>query len=308
MPGCEAVFVAQDHRDRDDYRAAIRHVVGRSSNGVGRGLPAVAEIGLENPDGTVVAGTSLPVGPTVRRDRATAICEIHPLRFLVCPICLGEGPLTKEHLPPKRFGGQVMTYTCKRCNSTFGSRTEEAMLDWFDRAIRVVYRSEGNPRPVASGRVIYLRNEAGEVILMNQATGPAPDALSQLMRSGKQVVMDVRDHASAQRLNGMLKSAYLAAALHLGGVPDLPSVREIRQELLDVVQARSRKHVVAGPHAQRLRSFRTGASASGPPLALMKIEADDPRYVISLAGTILVDWPFPEVDPERSRAAQVVLA
>src|SRR5699024_1880978 len=139
-----------------------------------------------------------------------------------------------------RFGGRLMTYTCKRCNSTFGSRTEEAMLDWFDRAVRVVYRGEGERRPVASRRVLYRRNEAGQVILMNQAAGGSPDELAELMRAGKNIVMSVVDHAPAQRLNGMLESAYLGAALHLGCLPDLPSVREIRQELLDVVEARSR--------------------------------------------------------------------
>ena len=305
-PACNAFYVAKDHPDPDRYRAAIRHVVGRGAKDAERGLPAIAEIELENPDGTIVAGTSLPVGPTVRRDRATGICEIPALRFPVCPICLDDGPLT-QHVPPKRFGGRVMTYTCRRCNSTFGSRTEEAMLDWFDRAVRVVYREEGYSRPVASGRVLHLRNEAGQVILMNEATGRAPDALPELLRARKTVLMDVLDHAPAQRFNGMLKSAYLGAALHLRGVPDLPSVREIRQELIDVVEARSRKQVIAGPHAQRVRFDRTGAAASGPPLALMRIQSDDPRYLISLAGSVLVDWPFPEIDPGRSQNGRLVL-
>lgn len=300
------MYVVDNHPDPHRYRAAIRHVVGRGAKN-GRGLPAIAEIELENPDGTIVAGTSLPVGPTVQRELTTAICAIPQRRFPLCPICLSDGPLTKEHVPPKRFGGRVMTYTCKRCNSTFGSRTEEAMLDWFDRAVRVVYRGEGERRPVASRRVLYLRNEAGQVILMNQAAGGSPDELAELMRAGKNIVMSVVDHAPAQRLNGMLKSAYLGAALHLGCLPDLPSVREIRQELLDVVEARSRQLVVAGPHARRVRFYRSGSAAAGPPLALMRTQSEDPRYVISLAGSVLVDWPFPEIDPELSRNGQLVL-
>jgi hypothetical protein len=105
--------------------------------------------------------------------------------------------------------------------------------------------------------------------------------------------------AAAEIRNGMLKSAYLAAALHVGGVPEVPSAKEIRAELQSVVSAPRRSSVAAGPRASALRFYRTGAPASGPALALAKVaESGWPTHFISLAGTILVEWPFPELDPE----------
>jgi hypothetical protein len=103
----------------------------------------------------------------------------------------------------------------------------------------------------------------------------------------------------AEVRNGMLKSAFLAACLHLGGVPNVRSAREIRAELMAVVGARGRTQVVTGPRAKALGFYRTGAGAVGPRLALMKGREPGSRYFVSLAGTIFADWPFPDIDPER---------
>jgi len=83
-------------------------------------------------------------------------------------------------------------------------------------------------------------------------------------------------------------------ALHLGGVPDVASAREIRAELVAARDARHR-NVVLGARARALGVYRTGRAAAGPPLALLRTDHGEPRYLISLAGTVLVDWPFPEV-------------
>jgi hypothetical protein len=103
----------------------------------------------------------------------------------------------------------------------------------------------------------------------------------------------------AELRNGILKSAFLAASLRLGGIPNVTSARDVRAELVAVVNARSRADVVAGPRATSFGFYRTGAPASGSPLALMRGTKSATEYFLSLAGTILVDWPFPELDPEH---------
>jgi hypothetical protein len=80
-------------------------------------------------------------------------------------------------------------------------------------------------------------------------------------------------------------------------VPDIASAVAIRAELLAARDARRRRDVVLGPRAAAIKAFRTGQPAAGPTLAILRSEEDEPRYLISLAGTILVDWPFPEVTP-----------
>ena len=56
----------------------------------------------------------------------------------------------------------------------------------------------------------------------------------------------------------MLKNAFIAACLAMGGVPDIHSANEIRAELMAVVTAKSRREVQLGPQAKSLRYFRTG--------------------------------------------------
>lgn len=110
----------------------------------------------------------------------------------------------------------------------------------------------------------------------------------------------------AEYMTGLLKSAYLAACLHFGGVVHTQSVMATRDELLQARDAKSRRHVQLGPIAEGLRVHRTGLAADGPPLALLRSDHDGmSTFLISLAGTILVEWPFTDLDPMLSPRLRV---
>lgn len=285
---------------RRPLQARIRHVRGRHAKGGYAGLPKLSELVIEHEDGRVLEATVLPTGPNVRRDTAVGVCPIQPMHFKNCPICQGNPADTKEHVPPAAFGGRVMTSTCASCNNTLGSRTEAAMQDWFDSALRVHYTVDPDPRPFGHTRALLLRTEDGEVVVMPERGSNPGDEFGVRMREGGTVNSHWRRPSLDEIRNGMLKSAYLAACLHLGQVPDFESAASIRRELQSVSNAPRRSDVVAGPAASGLRFYRTGA----PPtfaLALMHGRgypaSEGPEHLISLGGTVLVDWPFPEINP-----------
>lgn len=278
----------------------LRHVRGRHAKDGYAGLPKLSELVIEHDDGRVLEATVLPTGPNVRRDTATGVCLIEPMHFSVCPICLVNPADTKEHVPPAALGGRVMTSTCASCNNTLGSRSEAAMQDWFDAAVRVHYTVDGDPRPFGHTRALVLRTQGGEVVVMPERGSDPGVEFDARLREGGRLNSHWRRPAPAEIRNGMLKSAYLAACLHLGHVPDVESAESIRRELQRVADAPRRSDVVAGPFAAGLRFYRTGA----PPtvaLALMHghgpARDEGPEHLIALAGTVLVDWPFPEINP-----------
>lgn len=275
----------------------IAHVRGRKTTSRERGLPAIADIRLDLADGRELKASAFP--PTSLDDQvlAVGVCAIPPGRFGVCPICLSRPGNTDEHVPPRGFGGSVMTGTCEDCNNRLGSRTEAAMQDWYDHTVQLRYTVDGDPKPFGQTRAVGLLTDTGEVVVMPMQGGP--DDLSRHVRAGSQLRMHVVAPRPEEYRNGFLKSAYLAACLMLRAVPDVPSAYEIRGELLAARDASSRAGVVLGPQARSLRVGLTGEPAHGPNLGLMKRVSEEypPQYLLLLAGTVLVHWPFPEIDP-----------
>jgi hypothetical protein len=294
--------------DEARFRARIRRVEGRDAEGGERGLAKVSSIEFEHGDGTVISASALPTGPGVQQGKAAFVCEIRRGTFEFCPICYGAETDSAEHVPPKAFGGVVMTSTCSRCNNTFGSRTESSLQDWFDRAVRIRFLRDGVRRPLANVRMLVLATPDGQFAMVPDRGYDLGGELADCLRGREPgLTMEFRPFAAAPVRTGMLKSAYLAAALHVGGVPDVPSAYEIRAELQAVISAPSGSSIVAGARASALRFHRTGAPASRPTLALAKaMEEGWPKYFISLAGTILVEWPFPEIDPEVCAGRAVI--
>nr|WP_246401389.1 HNH endonuclease [Jiangella mangrovi] len=232
---------------------------------------------------------------------AQFICEIGAGAFPYCPICFDGEADSREHVPPKPLGGIVMANTCSPCNNKLGSRTESALQDWFDDAVYTFYSQDGDPRPFGHSRVLNLQTPDGEWFQVQERPSNPENRLGSALVEGG-VTMHLALPARAQYKTGLLKNAFLAACLHVGGVPMTASTAEIRAELVATRDARSRRDVQLGPRAEAIRAYRTGQPANGKPLALMRTDGvDKPRFLISLAGTILVEWPFPDVDPLRDR-------
>lgn len=291
------------------YRGQIQRVEGRSTKGGKRnGLPKIHELELEHVEGQRIAarGHQPPSGEGARS--ATGVCVIEPGQFPYCPICLREEVAadTMEHVPPKAFGGTVMANTCADCNNRLGSRTEAALQDWYDDAIQAHFTSDASPEPFGHDRILMLKTESGEVVMLMDNSSPGgPSPLDRLRDPNVQIHYKVPRPAEFK--TGLLKSAYLAACLHFGGVVHTPSLMSARDELLRARDAKSRRAVRLGPIAEALKAHRTGVAASGQSLALLRSDHEgESTYLISLAGTILIEWPFPDLDPmlsPRMRAA-----
>lgn len=228
--------------------------------------------------------------------------------FPFCPICFENPGDSDEHVPPAKLGGQIMCNTCTHCNNKLGSYTEASLLNWFDNVLDVSFQVDDDPRRFGHETVPLLTTETGQLILMSrQANGLARGHAS----DGKRVRFSATFPAAAEVRNALLKNAYLAASIALGGIPSVASAREIRSELMAVIACKRRAEVRAGPHAQALNVWRTDSVASPPSVALVQDIDENQRSTgelkIVLGGAIAVSWPFPEYkiraefdDPEQS--------
>ncbi|CCH69754.1 hypothetical protein BN10_300095 [Phycicoccus elongatus Lp2] len=156
-----------DQPAQPPYRGQIRQVIGRQAKGGKRtGLPKIHELDLEHAGGKLISarGHQPPAGDGART--ATGVCAIERGQFPYCPICLREDvPAdTMEHVPPTAFGGTVMANTCADCNNRLGSRTEAALQDWYDDAIRAHFTSDASPEPFGHDRILLLKTDSDEVV------------------------------------------------------------------------------------------------------------------------------------------------
>lgn len=194
-----------------------------------------------------------------------------------------------------------MTLTCASCNNGLGSRVESALQDWFDHAARIYYIGESSRRPFGHGRVYLRKTPSGEFIFWPEKVAPPSDPLGAEFAEHGRVLMTVESPHPAQYKTALLKNAYLAAVLHLGYAPHTDDFVAARAELIAARDARRRHDVQMGEMAAKVTAYRTGRPAHGPELALAQEgEGASSRFLISLAGTLLVPWPFDEVDPMSS--------
>lgn len=303
---CGSKIGAMPAPDSERRPLRVTAVSGRHARGGRRGLPKVNHISFADQGGQEVAGSVVSEGTGA--GRASFLYAIPPNSYETCPICLDATADSAEHVPPRAFGGAPATTTCQACNNTFGSRTEASMQDWFDQALQVRLYTKGVRAPVGQGRTLLLRNADGpNLLLPDGKSDPLVGALEHLQNHDRDdLEMEVRTWSPSEVRVGMLKSAFLAASLALGGVPDVPSAHEIRGELAAVRSTRRRRDLVAGPRARALRFHRCRPETeAGPPLAVYATEGEPSRYLISLGPAILVDWPFPEISPQYGVAIRV---
>ncbi|MBO3752157.1 hypothetical protein J5X84_39365 [Streptosporangiaceae bacterium NEAU-GS5] len=274
----------------------IAHVRGRGPAGA-KGLPAVSELDLELPDGITLEFRQRP-SPDAISGQARVIAGIPARNFSHCPICLTPDPTSREHVPPETLGGQIMTRTCDPCNKDLGSRLEAALVDWYDMAfVRVTFEGEGVRGRRRSARLLYRETPDGKFGLIPD-TGKSDPAIEDILHGDEFAMTHTPLDKTIVQL-AALKSAYLAACLHLGRVPETPSAKQIRADLLAARDAPKGSHPTSTAAAQ-VKLWRTYADPNGPVLALLEnsdaTEFAD-RHLISLAGTVIVSWPFPEMSP-----------
>lgn len=229
-----------------------------------------------------------------------SFARVGPPWTSVCPICLDPHPLTREHVPQGALGGTEMTTTCQQCNNEFGSRFEVELQHWFDGALVDVRFEQADVRGARKGPRIYVLSSEGKVMLVPDAE--LADEVNGMLEAGT-FTLRYRFPDTRRILIALLKHAYLAACLYLGYVPDIDEAVDIRKALLAARSAPRSEGPPDVPAADRLAVYLSGRPAAGPPLAIMETQPAEttqgvPRYLISLAGTVFVSWPF-SVVPER---------
>lgn len=241
-----------------------------------------------------------PSEADVRID-AKVLAEIGYHEFDRCPICLAPGPTDREHLPPESMGGIVRTRTCVRCNNQLGSRVEDQLRSWYEDELRQSSFSSpesGVPGRRAARRVFYRTTPTGEFVLSVMANKADPN-IRQMLKHGKVVEYEYVPPDPRRYRIAALKQAYLAACLQLQEIPQTESAEAIRRDLIAARDAPDSRSVPASAIADALTVVRSFEVQKAPPLALCKFRstADVEKFGISLAGSILVSWPFSDVSP-----------
>ena len=285
-------------------RGRISSISGRLAAGGQPGMTALDHVELELPDGRAVefAQPLSGVQATVK-----GVVEIRPMSFInpatgraICPICLAEGAaMHDEHVPQTALGGVEMTSTCKPCNSDLGSRVEVDLQAWFDQQlIETNIEHDGDIPGRRRFPKVYYRQSTDDSTFMMWAEGPSTPEIDAMIQSGTwQVNFRLPDFRRA--MTALLKHAYLAACLHLQGVPNTEEAAAIRADLLAARETRRREELP--PIEERVVVYRGGVGRPGPPLALVAMDPPDggeQRPLISLAGVLFVSWPFEA--PEHS--------
>jgi hypothetical protein len=236
--------------------------------------------------------------PEAQRRTARFVTEIPAAVFSACPICLDPAPQSDEHVPSRKLGGKVMVNTCQACNNGLGSRLEASLTHWFDTALPgAIFASEAVRGRRRSSPVLLLAAADGKFVLMPQAGHDA--ALREILASG-----DFTFQFDPPRLRTLqfaaMKSAYLAACNLLGHLPQSDSAERIRRVLVIARDTPLREELPASVDVERMRLYKTFSPPTGRSLAIMAgpRDGDEPQeFLVSLAGTVLVSWPFNDLSP-----------
>jgi hypothetical protein len=261
-----------------------------------RGRIPADRLRIEGDDGQML---DIRFGPQEGQSsvRVTALREIGPYAFDRCPICLAPDPASQEHVPPESLGGRVRTLLCGPCNNQLGSRVEGELLDWRDDAIRHARASAEN----VTGRrrlprVLRRRTPDGKFVLILDGVGDP--AIEEMFRVGAFSHFYAPPDRNRYKI-AALKQAYLAACLDRQEIPDTPSARVIRADLIAARDARSNRDVPVSDYALSMPLTRIYRQPHGPSLALVLLEGSDGAHEvwIALAGTVFVPWPLPDFHP-----------
>lgn len=276
--------------------ATIDEVTGRLAGGHD-GLPAIAQLRFTDASGLVVEAVH---GPDEGGEPRTAefVAEIPSAVFSGCPICLDPRPLSDEHVPSRKLGGKVMVNTCHACNNGLGSRLEATLTHWFDGALPgAIFSSEAVRGRRKSSPIVRLGTSDGQFVLLPQAGHDA--GVREILASGEFTLeFSPPDLLTVQY--AALKSAYLAACNLFGHLPQSDSAERIRRDLVIARSTPLRGALPPSVDAERMRLFKTFRPPTAQSLALMKAPRQgdaSQEFLISLAGTVLVSWPFDDLSP-----------
>ncbi|WP_223060015.1 HNH endonuclease [Dermacoccus sp. Tok2021] len=214
---------------------------------------------------------------------------IRPGTFDLCPICLTPGTGTREDVPPRALGGSVLTNTCSQCNNDLGSKVDSHLVMWMNDEMTAWLEVDGvrGRRKVGT---VAVRRSGEDCALVPDRDAP-PEVIDQ-MRAGNipQLTYQLPDTRRVRL--AILKSTYLACCVATESILDTPSARIMREDLM---AARSLKRDDV-PDVRTSLAFYRGNGERNDVRTRLCVDRDG-TFWVSLAGVLLVKWPFPELHP-----------
>lgn len=253
-------------------------------------LPALHRVEIETNAGEIIEAR-------IPDDGAKPSVVLHHLRssgpvlFDRCPICLEDKPTSKEHVPPQKVGGGVMTRTCSTCNNLFGQKYEGELLRWWDYSFNRYSVTHPDLQGKRTLKNVMLRETLeGEPVVFFDLDQDSD--VWQAMRSDTPFSSEFSPPDPDLWRVAALKSAFLAACILRGEVVENDEGRRVREYLLAARDAPKNKPP-AIPFDFHVA--RNNAEATPGLVELVRVESEEKTYTefaVLLSGVLLVSWCF----------------
>lgn len=258
---------------------------------LGRGVPEAHTMTVETADGRTI-NARLPSQQGLIPVRGRPVLGIvGPERFDRCPICGDLEPTSRDHVPPESMGGNLIVYTCTKCNNTFGTRYEAPFRNWYNGSVGTMrVRGPGTPGARVLGEVLLRQTDQGPDMLIPITEGDP--AAWDIVESGQGRVSVRASDPSDIRI-AAVKSAYLAACALLSEIPDTAQAVALRSELMALRDIPRGTTPEVGRVTASLRILRGPSEPKPGEIALVHLPTwKDRPYWISFNDTVFVEWPL----------------
>lgn|ERR1017187_8871072 len=246
------------------------------------------------------------------------LCDVEYAEFGgLCPLCterLAPTPAsrlgTAEHVPPRALGGVIRTRTCLDCNAR-GASAEAELVRWWKKAYPARFATPGLPGLRAGGAVLLRETSNGKFALI--VSGGAVAGVDDVLTTAgltEEVTVSLSLPTSSWMV-ALLKSAYLAACIHLGEVPLTRDAQYAREVIRAGAFGTGSPVVGDGDDSVPFRVFRIYDATEEQTrsvwigAALLPWAGEGvPIFGIGLGAVAFVTWPIPDL---RRRAVKIAV-
>ena len=200
------------------------------------------------------SGLSFPTTPGASKEKVDVRLigdALVKTGFDICPICMRDVDLTKEHLPPDSVGGRVLTWTCADCNHGFGAFEIALTSRRLGRLDSASFSGEGvlGQRKVRDVRLVD--KEDGKFVL--SLIGPGIDEAIESILEGELLSAVLASVSESAFRIASLKQFYLASCIAAGEIPRSKWGSQVREELSSALASEDRREIELGPCAEELK-------------------------------------------------------
>ncbi|SNT07669.1 hypothetical protein SAMN06309944_1984 [Micrococcales bacterium KH10] len=213
-----------------------------------------------------------------------------------CPICLSAGELTKEHVPPARLGGSVLTLTCKRCNNVYGG-FEDGLLARVEHRATMHIQSAALPGGEARVKNVIVRQAENSAYMMSTWNGWWPPHIGEVIEGLGQFRYRFEHPCDCVVYVAIVKSAYLAACVALGRIPEPetePVATAVREQLLRWRDSDD-PHLKTATHFNDLHVRYNAPIREDSTVTLCEathLATGMKREVLRMGSQLVIDWPI----------------